>query len=134
MKLALEMKGLDPYQVSKNAGLNRNYLWESFKRRKGSLGGYKKIADVIGLRISWLIQEEGEPFIVSDAISPLDPQSVIVALKVLLERPGLDQEVAHDAALKVLDILERPPDGNSTIDKSSRILGALRVYVPPPAQ
>jgi len=51
MKLAIEMNGVDPYKASADAGLNRNYLWESFdpRRRKGSLDGYKRIADAIGL-------------------------------------------------------------------------------------
>jgi hypothetical protein len=140
MKFAIEVKGLDPYKVSEDAGFNRNYLWESFDaaRHKGSLGGYKKIADTIGLRYFWLIEGEGEPYSAGEANSSLDRHLVTVAFEVILERLGLDLAMARDAASKVLDILERPPNGNSAIDKSSRvrsgILGALRVYEPPSNQ
>jgi hypothetical protein len=139
MKLAIEVKGLDPYRVSEDAGFNRNYLWESFaaNRHKGSLDGYKKIADKIGLSYFWLIEGDGEPY-GSGKAKALDRRLVIVAFEVILERLGLDLAMARDAASKVLDILERPPNGNSAIDKSSRvrsgILGALRVYETPSNQ
>jgi hypothetical protein len=48
--------------VSKAVGFNPNYLWESFKRQKGSIDRYKKIADHIELNFFWLLEERGEPY------------------------------------------------------------------------
>ena len=64
MRAALEMKGLNHYEVSKAAGFHPNYLWESFdeERGKGSLSGYKRVAGVIGLNFTWLVDGHGEPF------------------------------------------------------------------------
>jgi hypothetical protein len=62
MERALEMKELNHYLVSEQAGLGRTYLWESLKRRKGTLDGYKKIADMIGLNWGWLVTAAGDPF------------------------------------------------------------------------
>jgi hypothetical protein len=136
LKLALEMKGLDFYEVSKSAGLNRNYLWESFNRQKGSLDEFKKIADATGISFDWLISGNGEPYC-TGAPLPLDRQLVTGALEVLLgELGGLDMAMSRNAALAILDIVERPPNGSSSIDKPSSIrigiLGVLRVCGRPP--
>jgi hypothetical protein len=80
MKQALELKGLNPYEVSMAVGLHRNYLWESFdlKRRKGTLDRYQKVARHIGLRMVWLTNGEGEPFPTST--QSLDRERFLVAL------------------------------------------------------
>ena len=61
MHRALELKGLNHYEVSERAGLHKNYLWASFnpKRRKGNINDYKRISDMIGLNFTWLLTEEG---------------------------------------------------------------------------
>ena len=136
METALSIRQLDLYQVSKDAGLNSNYLWESFNRHKGSLEGYFRIADTIGLSFSWLLHGDGEPFRSPDSPHPIDPRSITVAFEVLLERAGLDRVTAHDAALTILEIIEHQPGESSAANKPSRIrseiLGVLRVYAPRP--
>jgi hypothetical protein len=134
MKRAIEMKRLNLYQLSLDCGFSKNYLWESFKpeRKKGSVDGFKKIADHIGLSLLWLFNDEGEPFL-AGAPAPLDRQGIVAAFEVVLEHClALELALARDAALKVLDIVEHPPDGRSTTDTKDRIrsgiLGALRVY------
>jgi hypothetical protein len=135
MKQALEIKGLNPYEVSLDAGLSRNYLWESFdpERRKGSINGYQKVAGKIGLNFIWLIQGVGEPFPTGQPTRQLDRELILAAIEIILQRLlQLDVAMAHDAAVRVLDIVERPPEDNSVTDTRDKIriavLGALRVF------
>lgn len=134
LKRAIEMKGLNIYQLSLDCGFSKNYLWEAFKteRKKGSIDSFKKVADHIGLSIVWLFNDAGEPFCDMTPIT-IGRQGIIIALEVILEYfLALDRALSRDAALKVLDIVEHPPDDSSTIDMRDRIrsgiLGALRVY------
>ena len=84
MRQALEMRGLNHYEVSQAAGFNRNYLYESFHpdRHKGSLDGYKKIAENIGMSYHWLLEEEGKPF--KDQIIVADEKTIESQVDILL--------------------------------------------------
>jgi hypothetical protein len=100
------------------------------------MDGYKRIADLIGLNFVWLVEGEGEPYRAAQPIRPLDRQSVLTAIETILERLLLlDQATSRSAALKILNIVERPPDDNSSTDTKDKIriaiLGALRVYEHP---
>jgi hypothetical protein len=117
MKQALEMKKLDPYEVSLAAGFNKNYLWESFnpKRRKGSLDGYKKIADNIGLSYFWLLEEKGQPFVLTEEeIIAVDQGSIEEIVDTLLEllsefqSCGKDQRILRlKLQLAILEFLRK---------------------------
>lgn len=96
MQWALEMRGLNHYKVSEDAGFNRNYLYESFHpdRHKGSLDGYKKIAEAVGMSYHWLLEEEGKPFkdqtIVS--LAKTIEEQVDILLELFLEFQSSDKD------------------------------------------
>jgi hypothetical protein len=139
MKKALDMKGLNYYRVSEAAGLNPEYLTDSFRpnRRTGSLTSYKRVCEVIGLSFIWLVEGDaaGEPY-PGVTPPPLEREAILAALEALLGRfLRLDQAEARNAAEVVLGIAERPPGGSYAIGKLDRIrisvLTALSLYEPP---